>query len=124
MDHRCAGRSRSTPPAAQARRLLQTPDRRTLKGSRDFALLLLLLENALRRAEVVSLRISDYDREARSLMIRGKGRGTQQERVTLSATAINVTNTRVLLDNSLSFGGFHYNDPRQIYGEVRYRFHF
>ncbi|HTV16048.1 MAG TPA: TonB-dependent receptor [Acidobacteriaceae bacterium] len=36
----------------------------------------------------------------------------------------NVANTRVLLDNSLTFGGFHENDPRQIYGEVRYRFHF
>ena len=31
---------------------------------------------------------------------------------TVSATAINVANTRVLLDNSLTFGGFHYNDPR------------
>ncbi len=46
------------------------------------------------------------------------------ERFTVSATTINVANTRVLLDNSLTFGGFHYNDPRQIYGEVRYRFHF
>lgn len=46
------------------------------------------------------------------------------EKVTVSATAINVANTRVLLDNSLTFGGFHYNDPPQIYGEVRYRFHF
>jgi hypothetical protein len=36
----------------------------------------------------------------------------------------NIANTRRLLDNSLTFGGFHYNDPRQIYGEVRYRFHF
>ena len=46
------------------------------------------------------------------------------EKFTVSATAINVANTRVLLDNSLTFGGFHYNDPRQLYGEVRYRFHF
>jgi outer membrane receptor protein involved in Fe transport len=46
------------------------------------------------------------------------------ESIAVSATAINITNTRVLLDNSLTFGGFHYNDPRQIYGEVRYRFHF
>ena len=38
--------------------------------------------------------------------------------------ATNLANTRVLLDNSLTFGGFHENDPRQIYGEVRYRFHF
>ncbi len=43
----------------------------------------------------------------------------------LSATvqATNVGNRRVLLDNSLTFGGFHQNDPRQIYGELRYRFH-
>ncbi len=46
------------------------------------------------------------------------------EKFTVSATATNVANTRVLLDNSLTFGGFHYNDPREIYGEVRYRFHF
>jgi hypothetical protein len=46
------------------------------------------------------------------------------EKFTLAVTALNVANTRVLLDNSLTFGGFHYNDPRQIYGELRYRFHF
>jgi hypothetical protein len=44
------------------------------------------------------------------------------ERISISASALNVTNHRVLLDNSLTFGGFHYNDPREIYGEVRYRF--
>jgi len=46
------------------------------------------------------------------------------ERYTVSVNALNVGNTRVLLDNSLTFGGFHFNDPRQIYGEVRYRFKF
>jgi outer membrane receptor protein involved in Fe transport len=46
------------------------------------------------------------------------------EKLTVAVNALNVANTRVLLDNSLTFGGFHYNDPRQIYGEVRYRFHF
>jgi len=49
---------------------------------------------------------------------------TFAEKYTVSVNALNVGNTRVLLDNSLTFGGFHYNDPRQIYGEVRYRFHF
>jgi hypothetical protein len=44
------------------------------------------------------------------------------ERYTVSVNLINVGNTRALLDNSLTFGGFHYNDPRQIYGELRYRF--
>ncbi|MGC2620457.1 MAG: TonB-dependent receptor [Acidobacteriaceae bacterium] len=46
------------------------------------------------------------------------------ENWSVSADAANVANTRVLLDNSLTFGGFHENDPRQIYGEVRYHFHF
>jgi hypothetical protein len=46
------------------------------------------------------------------------------ENFSVAVHAQNVSNTRRLLDNSLTFGGFHYNDPRQIYGEVRYRFHF
>jgi outer membrane cobalamin receptor len=46
------------------------------------------------------------------------------ENLTVSVSAVNVANRRLLLDNSLTFGGFHYNDPRQIYGELRYRFHF
>ena len=46
------------------------------------------------------------------------------ENTTVSVNALNVANRRVLLDNSLTFGGFHYNDPRQIYAEVRYRFHY
>lgn len=45
------------------------------------------------------------------------------ESTTISVNAVNVANRRVLLDNSLTFGGFHYNDPRALYGEVRFRFH-
>jgi hypothetical protein len=44
------------------------------------------------------------------------------ERVTVSLTATNLANRRFLLDNSLTFGGTHYAEPRQIYAEVRYRF--
>ncbi len=46
------------------------------------------------------------------------------EDLTLALNSTNVANRRVLLDNSLTFGGFHENDPRQIYGELRYRFHY
>ena len=46
------------------------------------------------------------------------------ENVTASIAATNVANRRVLLDNSLTFGGFHYNDPREIFAELRYRFKF
>jgi outer membrane cobalamin receptor len=44
------------------------------------------------------------------------------ENLNASVTATNIANRRVLLDNSLTFGGFHFNDPRQITGEIRYRF--
>jgi len=42
----------------------------------------------------------------------------------LSASVLNVTNHRVLLDNSVTIGGFHFNDPRIFSAELRYRFHF
>ena len=41
-----------------------------------------------------------------------------------SVTLLNATDRHLLVDNSLTFGGFHYNAPRQIYGEVRYRFNY
>jgi hypothetical protein len=53
----------------------------------------------------------------------GKSFG-EGDKYKISLTAINVANRRVLLDNSLTFGGFHYNDPRQIYAEFRWRFHY
>jgi len=46
------------------------------------------------------------------------------ERWKLSASVLNVTNHRVLLDNSITIGGFHMNDPRLVSAELRYRFHF
>lgn len=46
------------------------------------------------------------------------------EKYSISVTALNIGNRRVLLDNSLTFGGFHYNDPREIFAEFRYRFHY
>jgi len=46
------------------------------------------------------------------------------ERFSASLNAINVANRRVELDNSVTFGGFHWNNPREIYLELRYRFHY
>ena len=54
-----------------------------------------------------------------SIFLLGK---TFAEKYTVSVNVVNVANRRVQLDNSLTFGGFHWNDPRQIYGEFRYRF--
>ncbi|MDP9340446.1 MAG: TonB-dependent receptor [Acidobacteriota bacterium] len=46
------------------------------------------------------------------------------ERLSLALSGINVANRRVLLDNSLTFGGTHYLNPREIFVQVRYRFHY
>jgi outer membrane receptor protein involved in Fe transport len=46
------------------------------------------------------------------------------ERLTLSLTALNSANRRYLLDNSETFGGTHYGDPRQVYVQLRYRFRY
>jgi len=46
------------------------------------------------------------------------------ERFSASLSALNVANRRVELDNSVTFGGFHWNTPREIYAELRYRFRF
>jgi outer membrane receptor for ferrienterochelin and colicin len=44
------------------------------------------------------------------------------ENVTLSVTGLNLANRRFLLDNSQTFGGTHYAEPRQIYLQIKYRF--
>jgi hypothetical protein len=46
------------------------------------------------------------------------------EHFAASVNAMNVFNRRVELDNSVTFGGFHWNNPREIYVELRYRFHY
>ena len=46
------------------------------------------------------------------------------ERVSASLNALNMANRRVELDNSVTFGGFHWNEPREIYVELRYRFRY
>jgi hypothetical protein len=46
------------------------------------------------------------------------------EKYSVAVTGLNVGNRHLLIDNSLTFGGFHYNDPREIYVEFRYKFHY
>jgi outer membrane receptor protein involved in Fe transport len=46
------------------------------------------------------------------------------EKLSIQAVALNIANRRYLLDNSQTFGGTHYAEPRQIYVELRYRFHY
>jgi outer membrane receptor protein involved in Fe transport len=46
------------------------------------------------------------------------------ERFSVSVSGINVANRRVLLDNSFTFGGTHWQNPRELFAQVRYRFHY
>jgi integrase/recombinase XerC len=70
------------------KRLLGAIDRSTLKGARDYALLVLLWSNALRRSEVAAANVGDFDPSALTLRIFGKGKGNQSETVSLGkATA-------------------------------------
>jgi TonB dependent receptor/TonB-dependent Receptor Plug Domain len=44
------------------------------------------------------------------------------ESFSASLTVLNLANRHLLVDNSLTFGGVHYNDPRQIYAQIHYKF--
>ena len=46
------------------------------------------------------------------------------ESLSVAVVGMNVANRRFLVDNSATFGGTHYAEPRQIYVQLRYRFHF
>lgn len=46
------------------------------------------------------------------------------ERFSVNVSGLNVANRRVLLDNSFTFGGTHYLNPRELFVQIRYRFHF
>jgi integrase/recombinase XerC len=70
------------------RKMLAVPDRLTLKGKRDYAILRLLWDNALRRGELERANIKDLDLDGRSLLILGKGKGSQKEAVSLSRPTV------------------------------------
>jgi integrase/recombinase XerC len=79
------------------KKLLLQPAKRhgedTVRTHRDVALLTLLIENALRRAEVCKLDISDFEYMRSSLFVLGKGRGSQKERIDLSGFAAEALRT-------------------------------
>ena len=70
------------------KQVLSAIDRGTLKGIRDYALLILLWSNALRRSEVSKANISDFDPITKTLSIFGKGRGNNSEIVSLGTGTV------------------------------------
>lgn len=73
----------------QIAKMFDVCDRETIKGKRDYAILRLLWTNALRRNEVVSLNIGDFNYQKRSLQILGKGHGSQKTIITLDIETAN-----------------------------------
>lgn len=73
---------------ADIRAILSGCNLATLKGKRDYALLRLLWDNALRRGEIVKLNVGDFDAQARRLAILGKGKGTQKQWIDLSERTV------------------------------------
>ncbi len=68
--------------------MLAIPDRRTRLGKRNYAILRLLWENALRRQEVVGANVGDFDPERGTLAICGKGQGSQHTLISLSGATV------------------------------------
>ncbi|MCA1993003.1 MAG: tyrosine-type recombinase/integrase [Coleofasciculus sp. S288] len=60
------------------KRVLKQCDRSTLKGLRDYAVLHLFWSNALRRNEVATLDVRDFDPNDKTLAILGKGQAQKQ----------------------------------------------
>ena len=67
------------------KKVLALVNRETIKGKRDYAILRLLWDNALRRNELVTLDVSDFDSTTATLSILGKGKGSQKTQVKLTA---------------------------------------
>jgi integrase/recombinase XerC len=83
------------------REMLQIPDRSTVKGIRDYAILRLLWDNALRRNEICSLDVGDFDKSGK-LSILGKGR-IQKSQIDLSpATTVAISQWLAAKDNDRS----------------------
>ena len=62
-----------TLPPEQVERLLNSCDRATPAGRRDYAILLLLARLGLRGGEVVAMTLDDLDWECGEILVRGKG---------------------------------------------------
>lgn len=69
------------------KRLLAAPGTRTLRGRRDTAILHLMGENALRRAELCALDVGDFSAEERQVMLLDRGREVPKQPVPLSRKA-------------------------------------
>ena len=69
---------------SEFKQILYTCDPTTAKGVRDYAILRLLWDLALRRGEIAALTMGDFDRRNSKLLVLGKGRGSQKQPLDLT----------------------------------------
>ena len=67
----------------EAQAMLRVPDRRTLQGKRDYAILLTLLTTGLRKAEICSLKVGDLKTYRNQAVIDVIGKGQKFRRIPL-----------------------------------------
>lgn len=72
----------------EAQAILRVPDRRTLQGKRDYAILLTLLTTGLRKAEICSLKVSSLVTYRNQPMIDVVGKGKRFRRIPLKTDAL------------------------------------
>ena len=72
----------------EAQAILRVPDRRTLQGKRDYAILLLLLTTGLRKAEICNLKVADLKTYRNQAVIDVIGKGKKFRRIPLKAETL------------------------------------
>jgi integrase/recombinase XerD len=72
----------------EAQAILRVPDRRTLQGKRDYAILLTLLTTGLRKAEICSLKVEDLKTYRNQAVIDIIGKGKRFRRIPLKAETL------------------------------------
>ena len=72
----------------EAEAMLRVPDRRTLQGKRDYAILLTLLTTGLRKAEICNLKVGDLKTYRNQAVIDVIGKGKKFRRIPLHPDAL------------------------------------
>lgn len=72
----------------EAQAILRVPDRRTLQGKRDYAILLLLLTTGLRKAEICNLKVGDLKTYRSQPVVDVTGKGMKFRRIPLKADTL------------------------------------
>jgi integrase/recombinase XerD len=72
----------------EAQAILRVPDRRTLQGKRDYAILLILLTAGLRKAEICSLKVGDLKTYRSQPVIDVVGKGKKFRRIPLKGETL------------------------------------